>query len=310
MGIRILSGTSHEPLALEICSHLGIKLTPVTHHRFKNDNLFCRIEESVREDDLFIIQTSCPPVNDNLIQLLIMIDAAKYASAKRITAVLPYYPYARSDKKDQPRVPVTARLVADQLEVAGANRILALDLHASQILGFFRIPSDHLHGSPALIDYLRKRDLSETMIVATDAGGAKWARFYASRLNLPLAVMDKRRDANNDRAQVMSVIGDVRGSHCIIMDDEISTGTSMVEAIHALELNGAKSITACAVHGVFADRAVEILDRTAVKEIVVTNTLPMPKDLPPKFTVLSVARLLADGIRRIHEGGSVSELFV
>lgn len=310
MAIRILSGSSHPEFAKEVCTYLGVPLTKTLHLKFKNDNSFCRIEESIREDDIFIIQTSCPPVNDMLMETLLMIDAAKYASARRITCVLPYYPYARSDKKDQPRVPVTARLVADMLEVAGANRLLACDLHSSQIVGFFRIPADHLHASPVVLDYLQKRDLENHVVVATDAGGAKWTRFYAQKLNLPLAVLDKRRVDNNDNAKIMSVIGDVSGKDCLILDDEISTGGSMVESVEALHENGAKSITVCAIHPVFADNALARLSKLKIKEIIVTNTLPITQPAPKNLTVLSLAPLFADAIRRIHEGGSVSNLFI
>ncbi|MBI2645890.1 MAG: ribose-phosphate diphosphokinase, partial [Deltaproteobacteria bacterium] len=217
--IKLISGSSHPFLAQEIAKLLKIKLTPITLTKFPNDNLFCRIEESIRNEDVFILQTSAFPVNDSLVELLLMIDAAKYASAGRITAVLPYYPYVRTDKKDQPRVPVTARLVADMLQTAGAERILTMDLHALQILSFFRMPADQLLSVPVVVDYLKKKDLKNTVIVSPDVGGLQRARFYAKKLNLPIAIMDKRRDPKNQKINIGVIIGEVKEKYAVIIDD-------------------------------------------------------------------------------------------
>ncbi|MEK7790837.1 MAG: ribose-phosphate pyrophosphokinase, partial [Deltaproteobacteria bacterium] len=253
--IKLLSGSSHPALAKEIAQKMKLKLTPVSLMRFPNDNLFCRIEESIREDDVFIIQSSAPPVNDSLVELLIMIDAAKYASAGRITAVLPYFPYSRSDKKDQPRVPVTARLVADMLLTAGANRVMTLDLHALQILSFFHMPADQLLSIPVLVDYLKKKDLSDAVIVAPDVGGVQRARFYAKKLHLPLAIMDKKRDVRNQKVSMGVIIGHVKGKKAFIVDDEIVTAVTLLETVAALKRHGAKEIYAVAVHPIFSEGA-------------------------------------------------------
>lgn len=306
--IRLLSGSSHPKLAQEISKRLGVSLTPVSLIRFPNDNLFCRIEESIRNDDVFIIQTSAVPVNDSLMELLLMIDAAKYASADRITAVLPYYPYVRSDKKDQPRVPVTARLVADMLFTAGADRVVTMDLHALQILSFFHMPADQLFCTKVIVDYLKRKPLNHAVVVAPDVGAVRRARVYAKALNLSLAVMDKRRGRGPRSVNTGVIIGDVRGKKAIIVDDEISTATTLLRTVDALKKQGATDIYAAAVHPVFAKGAVAKIHRSVLKEVIVTNTLPMAST-SKKIKVLSIAPLLAAAIKRIHQGASVSSLF-
>ena len=307
--IKLISGSSHPLLAQEIANLLKIKLTPITLKKFPNDNLFCRIEESIRNEDVFILQTSALPVNDSLVELLLMIDAAKYASAGRITAVLPYYPYVRTDKKDQPRVPVTARLVADMLQTAGAERILTMDLHALQILSFFRMPADQLLSVPVIVEYLKKKDLKNTVIVSPDVGGLWRARFYAKKLNLPIAIMDKRRDPKNQKINIGVIVGEVKNKSAIIIDDEISTGGTLLETTEALVKHGAKEVSAVCVHPIFAKDTEKKVIRSKLKELVVTNTLPFkPKN--KRIRVLSIAPILAQAIHRVHDGASVSELFI
>ncbi|MBI2646167.1 MAG: ribose-phosphate pyrophosphokinase [Deltaproteobacteria bacterium] len=307
--IKLISGSSHPLLAQEIAKLLKIKLTPITLKKFPNDNLFCRIEESIRNEDVFILQTSALPVNDSLVELLLMIDAAKYASAGRITAVLPYYPYVRTDKKDQPRVPVTARLVADMLQTAGAERILTMDLHALQILSFFRMPADQLLSVPIVVDYLKKKDLKNTVIVSPDVGGLQRARFYAKKLNLPIAIMDKRRDPKNQKINIGVIIGEVKEKYAIIIDDEISTGGTLLETAAALIKQGAKEVSAVCIHPIFAKDTEKKVIRSKLKELVVTNTLPF-KPKSKRVRVLSIAPILAQAIHRVHNGASVSELFI
>ena len=311
--IKLISGSSHPLLAQEIAKLLKIKLTPITLKRFPNDNLFCRIEESIRNEDVFILQTSALPVSDSFMELLLMIDAAKYASAGRITAVLPYYPYVRSDKKDQPRIPVTARLVADVLQTAGAERILTMDLHALQILSFFRMPADQLLSVPVVVDYLKKKDLTNTVIVSPDVGGLQRARFYAKKLNLPIAIMDKRRDPKNQKINIGVIIGNVREKCAIIIDDEISTGGTLLETAEALVKQGAKEVVGVCIHPIFAKDTEKKVIRSKLKELVVTNTLPFKPQNNRKnnrIKVLSIAPILAQAIRCVHEGASVSELFI
>ncbi len=311
--IKLISGSSHPLLAQEIAKLLKIKLTPITLKRFPNDNLFCRIEESIRNEDVFILQTSALPVSDSFMELLLMIDAAKYASAGRITAVLPYYPYVRSDKKDQPRIPVTARLVADVLQTAGAERILTMDLHALQILSFFRMPADQPLSVPVVVDYLKKKDLTNTVIVSPDVGGLQRARFYAKKLNLPIAIMDKRRDPKNQKINIGVIIGNVREKCAIIIDDEISTGGTLLETAEALVKQGAKEVVGVCIHPIFAKDTEKKVIRSKLKELVVTNTLPFKPQNNRKnnrIKVLSIAPILAQAIRCVHEGASVSELFI
>jgi len=307
--MKIFCGRSNPELAREICTYLGIELGRCIVHKFKNDNTFVRIEENVREKDVFVIQTSAIPVNDYLMELLIMIDALKHASASRVTAVLPYYPYARSDKKDQPRISITARLVADLLETSGADRVLTMNLHSEQIQGFFRIPVDQLLASPILCDYFSKKGLENFIIVAPDAGSAKRAEKYALTLGLPMAVLDKRRDPLNDTVEIFHIIGDVKGKDAIVFDDEIATGGSMIETANALIEQGARDLYAGAAHAVLCGDAPRKLQESPYKQIVVTNSLPVEGDKQiKKIKVLSVAPLFGEAIKRIHEGKSVSEL--
>lgn len=308
--MKIFSGRSNPKLAKEICDYLGVKLGKCIVRKFKNDNIFVRIEENVRGKDIFVIQTSAIPVNDYLMELLIMIDALKHASARRVTAVMPYYPYARSDKKDQPRISIAARLVADLLETAGADRVLTMNLHSPQIQGFFRIPVDQLLASPILCTYFSKKKLKNCIVVAPDAGSAKRAEKYALTLGLPMAILDKRRHPLNDTVEVLHIIGDVNGKNAIVFDDEIATGGSMIETARALVEHGAKEIYAGAVHAVLSGGAPEKLQESPYKQIVVTNTLPVRGDKKiRKIKILSVARMFGEAIKRIHEGKSVSELF-
>jgi ribose-phosphate pyrophosphokinase len=308
--MKIFCGRSNPELSREICGYLGVEMGKCVIHKFKNDNTFVRIEENVRGSDVFVIQTSANPVNDYFMELLIMIDALKHASASRVTAVLPYYPYARSDKKDQPRISITARLVADLIEAAGADRTLTMNLHSEQIQGFFRIPVDQLLASPILCEYFARKGVQNCIVVAPDAGSAKRAEKYALTLGLPMAILDKRRDPLNDTVEIYNIIGDVRGKNAIVFDDEIATGSSMIETAHALIEHGAREIRAGAVHAVLCGDASRLLRSSPYTEIVVTNTLPVEGEKKiAKLTVLSVAQLFGEAIRRIHEGKSVSELF-
>ncbi|MBN1945606.1 MAG: ribose-phosphate pyrophosphokinase [Bradymonadales bacterium] len=309
--IKVFSGRSHPELATAICENLGIPLGKSRVVSFANENLMIQIEENVRECDVFVVQTSSSPVNEHLVELLIFIDALKSASAARVTAVLPYYPYARSDKKDKPRISITARLVADLLEAAGADRVLTVDLHSAQIQGFFHIPVDQLQAATLLCQHLNESlDLSRAVVVASDAGEAKDIGRYANRLNLPIAIIDKRRYGDDDKARAEHLIGDVQGKTALLIDDEIATGGTIVEAAKFLLANGANQVMAAATHPVFSGPACERLGSSPISPIVVTNTVPVP---PGKqfegLQVLSIAPLLANAIRRIHDGRSVSELF-
>jgi ribose-phosphate pyrophosphokinase len=309
--ISIIAGSSHPRLAERIARNLGLGLTDVSCIKFKNDNSFVRIKECIRNHDVYIVQTSAVPVNDNLVELLLLIDAAKYASAKRITAVVPYYPYVRSDKKDQPRVPVTARLVADLLVTAGVDRVLTMDLHADQITGFFRCRYDQFYASSVLLPHLRSKDLTDCCILSPDVGGMKRARFFAQELNLPLAIFNKQRLDNNDHAEVAEVIGTVDGLHCILIDDEVSTGGSVLSVAKNIKEMGAKSLTVVCIHGVFVQNALERLQQADIKEVVCTDTLPVGHlaEKYPCLTVLEIADILAEGIRRTHEGESIGAMF-
>lgn len=308
--LKVFSGSAHPELAAEICGLLEIDIGEMTIHKFANDNIKVKIEENVRNADVFVVQPSTIPVNEGLMELLIIIDAIKHASAQRITAVLPYYPYARSDKKDEPRISITARLVADLLETAGANRILTMDLHSPQIQGYCRIPADQLIALPILCDYFSAKLKDDSIVVSADAGGVKMTAGYASRLHLPLAIIDKRRFADDDRAAVLNIVGNVEGKKAIIFDDEISTGGTLVEAAAELLSFGAVSVSAGIVHPVLVGNATERVADSKLSELVVTNTLPVPpKKQLDKLTILSVAPLFAEAIRRIHNGESVSSLF-
>jgi ribose-phosphate pyrophosphokinase len=269
-----------------------------------------KIDENVREQDVFVVQTSCPPLSEHIIELFILIDALKHASARRVTAVLPYFPYARSDKKDEPRISVTARLMADLLKTAGADRVLTVDLHSPQIQGFFSMPADQLTAVPVLCEALRARGLTETVVVAADVGESKDAGRFAKLLNLPLAIIDKRREGDDERAQARALIGEVRGKHALIVDDEIATGGTIFAATDFLFQCGAKSVSAAVVHPVLSGRAYERLALSKLERLLVTNSIPLSAPNPtPKIEVLSVAPLIAEAIARIHDGRSVSELF-
>jgi ribose-phosphate pyrophosphokinase len=319
--IALFSGNGNPLLAQQISQALAVPLCPADVFKFANQNIFCRLKTSVRGKDVFIVQPIAPSfdengkmasVNDNLMELLIMIDTAKRDSAGRITAVVPYYGYGRTDKKDQPRVPITARLVADMLTVAGANRFLTLDLHAGQIQGFFSIPVDELTAFYLLSDHMRDKNISNGVVVAGDIGATKRSRNFAQALDLPLAIIEKRRVQQEDgsSARVLNVIGEVKGKNCVIFDDEIDTAGTVVEAMTYLKQEGAGDIYACVTHGVLSDPATQRLREAPVKEVVITNTIALPSHKRfDKLTCLSVAPLLAEVIRRIHLGISVGELF-
>lgn len=308
--LKIMAGSSNPELAQEICDYLDIPLGRMAIQRAPNDNIKVQVLENVREDDVFVVQTSCPPVNDGFVELLLMIDALKYASARRITAVLPYYPYVRSDKKDEPRISVSARLVADLLKTAGADRILTMTLHSPQIVGFSRIPVDQLWATNLLCGHLlQTKDLSNAVVVSPDVGSADEASFYARRLDLPLAIMDKRRESDDEKARVLNIIGDIEGRDALVFDDEVLTGGSMMEAIRLLKERGARRIMAGCTHGVFSGDAIERIQDSPVEVFVKTNSVPMPAGKhSDKIEVISVARLFGEAITAIHHGESVSRL--
>jgi ribose-phosphate pyrophosphokinase len=310
--LSVFSGNANRKLAADICRHLRIPLGDADVFQFSNENIFVKINENVRGHDVFVIQTFSTPVNRSIMELLIMIDALKRASAQRITAVIPYYAYGRTDKKDQPRVPISARLIADCITVAGANRVLTLDMHAGQIQGFFNIPVDELTAEIILARYFSEKglDLENVTVVSTDEGFAKKARQLADRLNTPLAIVEKRRLGNNGVTEAMGIIGNVAGRHALIVDDEIDTAGSITQAVRIVDAHGAREIYCSATHGIFSGPAIERLQNARIDEIVITDSIPPPgRQLLPNMTVLSVAELFAGTISRIHEGRSVSELF-
>jgi len=310
--LKIFTGNANRPLAEEIAQYLHVPLGDAEVSRFSDGEVFVQVNENVRGTDVFIVQPTCPPVNDTLMELLIMTDAFKRASAHRITAVLPYYGYARQDRKVQGRMPISAKLVADLLEAAGVDRVLALDLHAGQIQGFFGIPVDHLFAGPVvMIDYLKKRDLKDPVVVSPDAGGVERARAIAKRLGAGLAIIDKRREGPNS-AVAMHLIGDVDGHDAVVIDDMIDTAGTLVQAVGAIQREGARRILACGIHAVLSGPAIERIKTSAIEEVVVTNSIPLPPDkrAAARITVLTVAPLLGETIRRIHDEESVSTLFV
>jgi ribose-phosphate pyrophosphokinase len=308
--LKLLTGNANRPLAEQIARDLRLPLADAEISRFSDGEVFVQINENVRGADVFVIQPTCPPVNDNLMELLVMIDALKRASARRITAVLPYYGYARQDRKVQPRVPITAKLIADLITAAGCQRVLALDLHAGQIQGFFDIPVDHLFAAPVMIDYLGKKDLVDPVVVAPDAGGVERARAIAKRIRAGLAIIDKRREGTNVSV-FMHLIGDVKGKDVVIIDDMIDTGGTLIQAVEALKREGARRILACSVHAVLSGPAIARIDGSPLEEVAVTNSIPLgPEKRTKKIAVLDVAPLLAEAIRRIHDEESVSTLFV
>lgn len=309
--IKIFSGSAHPELAKAICSHIGLPLGRSSVIRFSNENMLVQIEENVREADVFVVQPSCAPVSDGIIELLITIDALKHASAQRITAVIPYFPYARSDKKDRPRISITARLMADLLQTAGANRVLTMDLHSPQVQGFFRIPVDQLLAAPIICDYLAaNKDLRDYVLVAGDIGEAKGVEAYAHRLHLPVAIVDKRRYGDDESPRAVHLMGEVEGKTALIVDDEIASAGTVIEAARFLAEKKAVGIEAAAVHGILSGRAIERLVQSSIRSIFVTDSVPIaPAKRIDKLTVLSVAPLFAAGIKAIHDGDSVSALF-
>ncbi|MBN1367842.1 MAG: ribose-phosphate pyrophosphokinase [Dehalococcoidales bacterium] len=309
--LKVFTGNSHPALAKSVSDYLNIPLGKCEVFEFSNENIFVRILENVRERDVFIIQPICSPVNKSLVELLIMLDAFKRASAGRITAVVPYYGYARTDKKDQPRVPITARLVADLITVAGANRLLTVDLHAEQIQGFFNIPVDELTAQYILKDYFKKKNLDgDLVVVATDIGISKRARDLAEQLGAPLAIMEKRRIGNADKSEALNVIGEVDGKIVLTFDDEVDTAGSLVHTVEALLNRGVKEVYACCTHPVLSGPAIQRIGASKLKELVVTDTIPVLENKRlPKITVLPIAPLLGEAIQRIHSGRSIGAMF-
>jgi len=309
---KIFSGSAHRPLAEEICRHVGVPLGEAVLGRFSDGEIHFQILENVRGADVFVVQPCCYPVDFHLMELLLMIDAFKRASAWRITAVMPYYCYARQDRKDKPRVPISAKLVADLLETAGASRALTLDLHAPQVQGYFTVPVDHLYAQPVLIEYFRQKisDLGSVTIVSPDAGGVERARYFAKRIDAPLAIVDKRR-VDIDVSEVMHLIGDVRGRAAVVIDDIIDTAGTLVKTVEALRKEGATRVYAACTHPILSGPAVERLRNSDIEEVVVTNSVPLSAEAKKlsKIKVLSVGELLARGILSIHEETSISELF-
>ncbi|HUA87158.1 MAG TPA: ribose-phosphate pyrophosphokinase [Bryobacteraceae bacterium] len=308
---KVFTGSANPALAAEICYELGCSMGAANVKQFSDGEVHMQIQENVRGADVFVVQPTCTPVDRHLMELLLMMDALKRASAERITAVLPYYGYARQDRKDRPRMPISARLVANLLERAGANRILALDLHAAQIQGFFDVPVDHLFAAPVMVEYFDEYRGAGLTVVSPDAGGVERARAFAKRLDSPLAIIDKRRTEVNV-AEVMHIIGDVDGQDCLIVDDLIDTGGTLVKAAEALLKQGARTVRACATHAVLSGPAVERIEDSELEEVIVTNSIPLndEADNCSRIKQLSVAPLLAKAIQSIHEDGSVSTLFV
>lgn len=308
--LRLFSGSSNLPLSTEVARYLGIDLGPMIRKRFADGELYIQIQESIRGCDVYLIQPCCQPVNDHLMELLIMIDACRRASARQITAVIPYYGYARADRKTAGRESITAKLVANLITEAGATRILAMDLHSSQIQGYFDIPVDHVYGSPVILDYIASKKLNDLVVVSPDVGGVARARAFAKKLNdAPLAIIDKRRQAHNV-AEVLNVIGDVKGKTAVLVDDMIDTAGTICEGARLLRKEGASQVYACATHAVFSPPAIERLSSGLFEEVIVTNSIPIPaEDRFPQLTLLSVANVLGETIWRIHEDSSVSSMF-
>ncbi len=309
--LKIFTGTANTALTNEICDYLKVELGQSSMTRFSDGEIYFQILENVRGADVFIVQPTCPPVDSNLLEMCLMFDAFKRASAKRITAVIPYFGYARQDRKDKPRVPISAKLVSDLIVASGANRILTMDLHAPQIQGFFGVPVDHLFAAPVLVEYFQKLNLPNLTVVSPDAGGVERARAFAKRLNAELAMVNKRRLEANV-AQVMNVIGDVKGRTCLVVDDLIDTAGTLVKTVEALLDQGATKVHACGTHPVLSGPAVERIEKSKLEEVVVTNTIPLHSDARKceKIKVLSVGQLLAQALLSIHEETSVSVLFI
>ncbi|MBI3596568.1 MAG: ribose-phosphate pyrophosphokinase [Nitrospirae bacterium] len=309
--LKLISGNSNIPLAKEICDHLGIALGATTVSAFSDGEILVRIEENVRGMDVFVVQSCSDPVNKHIMELLIMIDALKRSSARRITAVIPYYGYARQDRKDQPRVPVTAKLVADLITTAGAHKVVTVDLHAGQIQGFFNIPVDHLYATPVLLNHLRSMDLKDVVVVSPDAGGVERARAFAKRLSASLAIIDKRREGPN-QAKIMNIVGDVDNRDVLLLDDMIDTAGTITQGAQACADKGARRVLAGCTHAVLSGPALQRLNDSVLGQVIVTNTVPLAgkEQICKKIEVLSVAPLLGEAIRRIHNEESVSSLFV
>jgi len=309
--LKIFGGRAHPALVTEICEYLNLEAGKVSAYNFSDGETFCQIDENVRGSDVFIVQPTCEPVNQNLMELLIMLDSFKRSSASRVTAVLPYYGYARQDKKDKPRVPITAKLVADLISRAGADRVLTMDLHADQIQGFFDVPVDHLFAAPVLLEAVRERKIPDLVVVSPDAGGVERARAIAKRLEAGLAIVDKRRTGPNE-AEIMHVIGDVAGCNAIVVDDIIDTAGTLTKTVDALKNKGAQRVLAAGVHGILSGPALQRIAASPLETVFITNTTPVEDKLSrlPKLRPLSVAPLLGEAIRRIHENSSVSSLFV
>src|SRR5881275_1284783 len=309
--LKVFSGSAHPELAREIATFLGIKVGQARLRRFPDSEVSFQIDENIRGTDVFLVQPTCADVDRHIVELCVMIDAFRRSSASRITAVIPYYGYARQDRKDKPRVPISAKLMANLLSAAGANRVLTMDLHKAQIQGFFDIPVDHLFAAPVIIEYLSRLDSPNLTIVSPDAGGAERARAYAKRLGAELAIIDKRR-TEDGTAEVMNVIGDVEGRTCILQDDIIDTAGTITKGASALKENGAERVFACAVHGVLSGPAIDRIQKSPIDQLIVTNTIPLSSTAAAckKIVVLSVARLLGQAIKSIHEETSVSSLFV
>jgi ribose-phosphate pyrophosphokinase len=308
--LRLFSGSANIPLSQEIARYLGMDLGPMTRKRFADGEIYVQIQESIRGCDVYLIQPTCNPVNDHLMELLVMIDACRRASARQITAVLPYYGYARADRKTAGRESITAKLVANLITKSGADRVIAMDLHSAQIQGYFDIPVDHVYGSPVIVDYINSKQLEDIVVVSPDVGGVARARAFAKRLNdAPIAIIDKRRQAHNI-AEVMNVVGDVSGKTAILVDDMIDTGGTITEGARILRQEGARQVYACATHAVFSDPAIERLSSGLFEEVIITNTLPIPpQKMFSQLTALSVANMIGETIWRVHEDSSVSSMF-
>lgn len=310
-GVKLVAGNAHRKLSQDVAEHLDIQICDATITTFSDGEIMLQINENVRGADVFVLQPTCTPVNENIMELLLIIDALKRASARRITAVIPYYGYARQDRKVQPRVPISSKLIANIITASGANRILTVDLHAAQIQGFFDIPVDHLYASPVLLDYIRRCEFKNLVVVSPDAGGVERARAFAKKLKTSLAIIDKRREMPNI-SQITNVIGEVKGHDTILLDDMIDTAGTIVQAGDALKEKGARKVFAACTHAVLSGPAIERVNNSALEELIVTDTIPLEskKEKCRKLTVLSIAPLLAEAIKRIHEESSISSLFV
>jgi ribose-phosphate pyrophosphokinase len=308
--LKVFSGSSHRSFANAVCEHLGVDLGKSHTVTFSNENMLVQIDENVRGSDVFVIQTSCPSVHENLFEMLIMIDALRSASAHRVTAVIPYFPYIRSDKKDRPRISITARLIADILQTSGADRVLTMDLHSPQAQGFFHMPVDQLKGAGPLCKRLQQDKTDDWILVAADAGEAKDLGRYANLLDLPMAIIDKRREADDEKPRAVNLIGSVEGKVAVVVDDEINSGGTLVEAANFLDKHGASRVLAVATHPVFSNKAIERISNSCVEHVIVTDTVPIPEeDLTDKIEIVSVSSMFAEAIRSIHTGESVSRLF-